>query len=116
MRESAKKALARLPSATIRAVVEPFIFGDSRTTVWIRPVTEYEVGHHNEGLNWVPTMQWYYTGEKYTGVIDEPMPRDYEKGDVAAVTLYKIGHTEDSSRDPLFTTKKEKALAYLAAP
>ena len=48
--------------------------------------------------------------EQFTGVIDERMPESFERGDVAPVALYRIGHTDDSSRDPLFTINKEKAM------
>jgi hypothetical protein len=48
--------------------------------------------------------------EQFTGVIDERMPEYLERGDVVPVALYRVGHTDDSSRDPLFTLSKEKAM------
>jgi hypothetical protein len=48
--------------------------------------------------------------KQFTGVIDERMPESFERGDVAPVALYRIGHTDDSSRDPLFTMNREKAI------
>ena len=41
------------------------------------------------------------------------MHESLERGDVVPVTLYRIGHTDDSSRDPLYTMSKEKALKFL---
>jgi hypothetical protein len=35
--------------------------------------------------------------EQFTGVIDERMPESFERGDVAPVALYRIGHTDDSN-------------------
>ncbi|HEY5991425.1 MAG TPA: hypothetical protein VIU10_02505 [Candidatus Udaeobacter sp.] len=41
------------------------------------------------------------------------MPDYLERDDVVPVALYRIGHTDDSSRDPLYTLDKEKALRAL---
>jgi hypothetical protein len=61
----------------------------------------------------VPVYSWREVGDKFIGVIDEHMSERYESGNKAVVTLYKIGHTNDASRDPLFTTNKEKAVHFL---
>jgi len=49
-------------------------------------------------------------GEQFTGVINERMPDYFERGDVAPVAFYRIGHSDDSSRDPLFMMSKDKAM------
>lgn len=114
-RESKKRAEEALPGVTIHAIIEPFVFDPAKTTAWIRIVILAPDGtHHSEGLNWIPNMTWNLTGEKYIGVIAEAMPQNYQQGDVTAVELYKIGHTQDSQRNPLFTTHREKALTVLA--
>jgi hypothetical protein len=64
-------------------------------------------------LNFIPVSGWRKAGDKFIGVIGERMSDSYEQGDIAVVTLYKIGHTNDSSRNPLFTTNKEKAVRFL---
>src|SRR5207248_2850943 len=78
----------------------------------IQQYVQVQNGYRNEGLNQVPTFKWIPIGEEFIGVIDERMPDAYEAGGAAVVTLYKIGHTNDSSRRPLFTTSQEKAVHY----
>ena len=113
-----KQADKVLPQITIFAIIKPFRFGKERTTAWIQPYEQYDTGQkHNEtvpSLNYVPVYGWRKVGEKFIGVIDERMFERYESGDITVVTLYKIGHTNDSSRDPLFTTTKDKAMNFLA--
>ncbi len=116
--DRAKDKLARitdqnLEALRISAFIKPFIFGAEKTTAWIEPVTRIQAGTHNEGVNVVPTLGWARTGEKFIGVIDEPMAESFEAGDGTVTTLYKIGHTPDSSRNPLFTTSREKAFTAL---
>jgi len=38
------------------------------------------------------------------------MPQYYESGDVIPMAMYRIGHSNDSSREPLFTMDKDKAM------
>ena len=116
-RQLEKQADNLLPKIRIFAIIEPFRFEEERTVAWIQPYEQYDTGEeHNEGssLNWVPVYGWRQVGEKFIGVIDEHMSERYESGDTAVVALYKIGHTNDSSRHPLFTTKKDKAMNFLA--
>jgi hypothetical protein len=49
----------------------------------------------------------------FNAVIDEPMPQGIEQGKVFPVELYRIGHSEDSSRLPRFTFLKEKAIRFI---
>ena len=98
-----------LQQVMIFAVVKPFSFGEERTTADIQEYAKYQV----------PPLgafqyEWRAVGKQFTGVIDEPMPRYYEEGDIIPVALYRIGHTNDSRRHPLFTTDKEKAMRVLS--
>jgi hypothetical protein len=115
--QTEKSAEKLLPQIRIFAIIKPFHFGKEQTGARIQPYEQYDTGlTHNEtgtSLNMVPTYDWRKVGDDFFGVIDEPMSDSYEGGDKAVVTLYKIGHTDDSSRDPLFTTKKEKAVGFL---
>lgn len=115
-RQTEKSAEKLLPQIRSFAVIEPFRFEEKRTVAWIQPYEQYDTGRrHNEGtsLNVVPVYSWREIGGKFIGVIDEHMSERYESGNKAVVTLYKIGHTDDTSRDPLFTTNKEKAVQFL---
>ena len=91
----------------ISAFVKPYHYGREQTTAKIQECTQ----------NWkgpsAYDFEWSFVGKSYTGVIDEPMPQSLESGNEVAVTLYRIGHTDDSNRDPLFTMIKEKALKFL---
>jgi len=114
--QAEKSAETLLPQIKIFAIIKPFRFERERTVTWIQPYEQYDTGQrHNEGtnLNVVPVYSWREVGDKFIGVIDEHMSERYESGDKTVVTLYKIGHTNDTSRDPLFTTKKEKAVHFL---
>jgi len=94
-----------LQQVMIFAIIKPFHYGKERTTASIQEYAKF--GHtFYDG-------QWKKVGEQFTGVIDEPMPQYYESGDTLPVALYKIGHTDDSSRDALYTLDKEKALRAL---
>jgi hypothetical protein len=113
-----KGAMKSLPNIQLSAVIKPFSYGENRTTVWLQEYQQYDTGlKHNpssSSLDWVPVLDWRAVGKKYIAVIDERMPDSYESGDTAVVTLYKIGHTGDFSRNPLFTTNADKALRILA--
>jgi hypothetical protein len=61
----------------------------------------------------VQNQGWVRFGSKFTGVIDEPMPEEFESGDQTIATLYKIGHTDDASRHPLYTIDVFKAADFL---
>jgi hypothetical protein len=91
-----------LQQVTIFAIVEPSKYGKERTTAHIQ---EYAKSGHS-----FYNSEWKKVGEGFTGVIDEPMPQYYARGDVIPVALYRIGHTDDSSRYPLFTMDKDKAM------
>jgi uncharacterized protein YeaO (DUF488 family) len=111
LRAAAEKAL---PASVMHAGIKPFSYGERSTTAWIYPAVMMQTGHHNEGLNWVPTMAWQISSEHFIGVIDQAMPQNFEDGSTAAVvTLYKIGHTADSARHPLFTLNRERAVEWL---
>lgn len=56
---------------------------------------------------------WRKVGKQFTATLDEAMPEYYEEGDVIPVALYRIGHSNDSSRHPLYTTNKDKAMLVL---
>jgi len=99
--ENAETLLRRI---RIFAIIKPFIYGEKQTTAHIQEFAQYWKG---------PTAYDFdYTkvGKEFTGVIDEPMPEYFERGDTTIVTLYKMGHSDDSSRDPLFTMDKQKAM------
>jgi hypothetical protein len=118
-RSASDRAAKKLQAYTIYAVVEPFSFGKEETTAWIQPYVKYDTGQRKNpsstSLDMVPVYEWRKDGRKFIGVLDEPMKEAYEQGDAVVVALYKIGHTNDSSRHPLFTSKPEKALALIAA-
>ena len=111
-RKIAKNADDMLSKAQVFARIKPSSFGNNRTTARIQQYTQVQNGYRNEGLNRVPTFKWTPVGNAFIAVIDEQMSDAYEAGDAAVVTLYKIGHTNDSRRDPLFTTSKDKAVRY----
>jgi hypothetical protein len=93
-----------LQSVMIFAIIKPFHYGREDTTVSIQEYQKFWVG---------PTaydFEWKQVGKEFTAVIDEPMPQYYENGDVIPVALYRIGHSNDSSRYPLYTMHKEKAM------
>jgi hypothetical protein len=93
-----------LQQVTIFAIIKPFIYGREQTTAYIQQYEKYWKG---------PTaydFDWRKVGEQFKGVIDEPMPDYFERGDFAPVALYRIGHSDDTSRDPLYTLKREKAM------
>jgi hypothetical protein len=116
-RQLEKQADNLLPQIRIFAIIKPFEFEKERTVARIQPYEQYDTGQRqNEtgsSLNYVPVSGWRKVGEEFIGVIDEHMSERYESGDTTVVTLYKIGHTNDTSRDPLFTTKKDKAMNFL---
>ena len=88
----------------IFAIMKPFSYGKEQTHAYIQAYEKYWEG---------PTaydFKWRKVGEQFTGVIDQRMPDYLERDDVVPVALYRIGHTDDSSRDPLYTLDKEKAL------
>jgi len=97
-----------LQQVMIFAIIKPFHYGKERTTAYIQEYAKYGHSFYNS--------EWRKVGKEFTGVIDEPMPQYYEADDVLPVALYKIGHTDDSSRDPLFTTDKNKAMQFLITP
>jgi hypothetical protein len=99
-----EKADKLVQQAMIFAVIKPFHYGKDQTTAYLQQFEKYWVG---------PTaydFEWKKVGKEFTAVIDEPMPESYEEGDVIPVALYRIGHSNDGSRHPLFTTDKEKAM------
>jgi hypothetical protein len=83
-----------LPQIAVFAIIEPFRFEETQTVAWIQPCDD-------TGLIKI--------GHEFIGVIDERLSDAHERRNTVVATLYKIGHTADSSRDPFFTTKKEKA-------
>ena len=96
-----------LQQITIFAIIKPYVYGQQQTHAHIQQYEKYWKG---------PTaydFDWRKVGEQFTGVIDERMPDYYESGDVLPVAIYRIGHTDNSSRDPLFTTDQKKALNFL---
>lgn len=112
-------AQQNLGAITIYAIVEPFRFHESHTTAWIQRYERIDTGMRQNpsatSLNMVPVYSWRKVGRRFVGVIAESMPDNYERGDKTVLALYKLGHTRDSSRDPLFTTSPEKAAELLAA-
>jgi len=91
----------------IFAIMKPYIFGKEDTHVYIQAYEKYWQGPTAHDFN------WRKVGERFTARIDERMPDYLERDDVVPVALYRIGHTDDSSRDPLYTLDKEKALRSL---
>ena len=99
----------------INAFIKPYSFGRVSTRVRMQECFKTNVGHHNEGLNVVQDYDCK-TNEyikPFDGVIDEPMPQSIRQGNVVTVSLYRIGHSEDSSRLPRFTFSKEKAVRFI---
>jgi hypothetical protein len=89
-----QKAEARLPQISFFAIIEVSEYGNDDTTANIQPCVWDDGG-------------WRNVGDRFRGTIDERMPESYEKGIKTVVTLYRIGHTDDSFRGPLFTMNKE---------
>jgi hypothetical protein len=87
--------------------MKPYIYGKEQTHAYIQAYEKYWEGPTAYDFN------WRKVGERFTGVIDQRMPDYLERDDVVPVALYRIGHTDDSSRDPLYTLDKEKALRAL---
>jgi hypothetical protein len=93
-----------LQQVRIFAIIKPYFYGKEETTAYIQEYQNYWIG---------PTaydFEWRKVGKEFTGAIDERMPEHYEEGDAAVVTLYRVGHSNDSIRHPLFTMDKEKAM------
>lgn len=90
-KERLDNAAAALAQVAIAAKVEPFLFGERKTSAKITPTG----------------------GKMFIGVIDEPMKEGFAAGDVTRTVLYRIGHTDDEQRLPLFTSKMEKAMKVL---
>ena len=91
----------------IFAIMKPYNYGKEQTHAYIQAYEKYWEGPTAYDFN------WRKVGERFTGVIDQRMPDYLERDDVVPVALYRIGHTDDSSRDPLYTLDKEKALRAL---
>ncbi len=91
----------------IFAIMKPYVYGKEQTHAYIQAYEKYWQGPTAYDFN------WRKVGERFTGVIDQPMPDYLERDDVVPVALYRIGHSDDSSRDPLYTLDKEKALRAL---
>jgi hypothetical protein len=97
----------RLQQIRIFAIIKPFSYGRKDTSGTIQMYEKYWKG---------PTaydFDWREVGKTFTGVLDQPMPEYFERDDVVPVVMYKIGHTDDSGRDPLFTLDREKAIKLL---
>ena len=101
----------------VYGIIEPFRFEENRTVVWVQLYERYDTGLRQNptstSLELVPVYKWKEVGDRFVAVIDEPMSQKYESGDQAVMALYKIGHTADSSRDPLYTTDVNKAIRTL---
>jgi hypothetical protein len=102
-----KQEEGRLGSISIFAIIKPISYGRDYTSATIQEYAQYWQGPTAYDFNWKKV------GESFTGVIDERMPENYERGSMAVLTLYRIGHTNDSTRAPLFTTSEEKAMNFL---
>lgn len=105
-----------LASIKIAAVITPLYFKPDNTVANIQqykaePTGEFEVS----GQDQIPVTTPKPFGNPFVGVIDEKMPEGMEAQNAAVVVLYKIGHTSDANRYPLFTTSERKAAAYLQA-
>jgi len=115
-RKKLDDASARLDSIAIWAVIRPYYFRDSSTAVYVQPYKFAATGEVvPQALNFVAVKDWIVDGDEFNGEIDEKMPETMEAKSWAVVKLYRIGHTADSSREPLFTTIKEKAFKYLVS-
>jgi hypothetical protein len=68
------------------AFIKPDFYGREQTTAMIQECAQYWKG---------PTaydFEWSKVGKPFTGVIDEPMPENYEEGDAARSRLrYRLG-------------------------
>jgi hypothetical protein len=97
----------RLQHIRIFAIMKPSSYGRQDTSGTMQIYEKYWKG---------PTaydFDWREVGKPFTGVLDQAMPEYFERGDVTPVIMYKIGHTDDRSRDPLFTMDREKAIRLL---
>ena len=99
----------------IHALIKPYQFSKTSTHVRLQECFRTQTGRHNEGLNVVQDYKWEPSEyvNAFNAVIDEPMPQGIEQGKVFPVELYRIGHSEDSSRLPRFTFLKEKAIRFI---
>lgn len=96
-----QKAEALLPQITFVAIVDPKEYGKWGTDADVQPCALGEGGG------------WVKVGNKFRGYIDERMPDGYEQGSKPVMTLYRIGHTNDTYRGSLLTMDKEKAINFL---
>ena|SRR5436190_13891864 len=110
-----READRRADSLLVYAIVEPHTFSRSSTRARVQLCYQSHVGTHNEGLNVVQDFAWKPNdlAKPFNAVIDEPMPQKIKSGDTIPVALYRIGHSDDSSRLPRFTLLKEKAIQFI---
>jgi hypothetical protein len=103
-------------AVALGAIIEPFIFHENRTIAHIQLCQKKATGEFElRGLDRSPKIDWTPVGDQFVGVIDEAMPETVKSGDAKVAMVFEIGHTDDSSRDRLFTTDVEKARTYYAA-
>src|SRR5207247_15333 len=97
-----READRRANSLLVYAIVEPYTFLRNSTRARIQLCYQTQVGKHNEGLNVVQDFAWKPNdlAKPFNAIIDEPMPQGIKKGDAIPIALYRIGHSEDSSRLP----------------
>jgi hypothetical protein len=110
-----RQAAQAADNLLIHALIKPYQFSKTSTHVRLQECFRTETGRHNDGLNVVRDYRWEpneYVAA-FNAIIDEPMPQGVEQGKVISVALYRIGHSEDSSRLPRFTFLKEKAIRFV---
>lgn len=95
-----QKAATHLLQITVVAIIEVKEYGKWQTIADIQEMSNV-------------TGEWAKVGKKFRGTIDDPMPETFDQGTQPVVTLYRIGHTNDTYRGPLLTTSKEKAINFL---
>jgi len=113
-RKRASVEAETLDGMAVQATVAPKIFHEKWTMCRIQVFVKKPTGEfENQGLNRIPKFRWDEEGDEIWGVLDEPMPKGVDGKSLTAETIYRIGHTDDSSRDALFTRSRERALQFL---
>jgi hypothetical protein len=114
--EAQRQLLRKLDELAIAAVIEPFTFRKESTSAWVQQyknvVDPLYTGDRN--APGAPTIL-VEDGSRVFSDIDEALPSNFGSGDKIHVKLWRIGFTDDSSRNPLFTRNPDHAAVYFQA-
>lgn len=113
--DAAEAQSKAIEAAAIMATFDPFIFDEKETKGWVQAFEKTPTGtFENQGLNRVPQYRWTPVGDRVFGILDEALPKSVGANQKQIMSLYPIGHSDDSSRDPRFTQNLDRAKQYYA--